>query len=161
MNPTRIFHNTKFDYEKVLHSSRIQEQLACGKREELRDEHGITSFLFEDKRPFVHAKFTEFLENDYPEEIIRAKGYLWFADDDMHVQLFEQAGRNASVTEVSNWLAAFPENEQKLTKREYPEIKKTWDEKYGDRLNQIVFIGKNFDPQQVEKKLRMCLCADK
>ena len=108
MNPDRIFQNTKFDYEKALHSSRIQEQLACGKCEERHDEHGITSFLFEGKRPFDHAKFTEFLENDYPGEIIRAKGYLWVADDDMHVQLFEQAGRNASVTEVSNWLAAFP-----------------------------------------------------
>lgn len=108
----------------VIYSSRIQEQLACGKREELHDEHGITSFLFEDKRPFNHAKFTEFLENDYPEEIIRAKGYLWFADDDMHVQPFEQAGRNASVTEVSNWLAAFPEDEQKRTKRKYPELRK-------------------------------------
>ena len=157
VNPARIFCNTKFDYEKVLHSSRVQEQLACGKREELHDEHGITSFLFEDKRPFDHAKFTEFLENDYPEEIIRAKGYLWFADDDMHVQLFEQAGRNASVTEVSNWLAAFPEDEQKRTKREYPEIEKTWDKKYGDRLNQIVFIGKNLDCAQVAEKLQSCL----
>ena len=104
--------------------------------------------------------YAEFLENDYPEAIIRAKGYLWFADDNMHVQLFEQAGRNASVTEVSNWLAAFPEDEQKRTKRVCPEIEKTWDEKYGDRLNQIVFIGKNFDPQQVEKRLRMCLASE-
>ena len=103
--------------------------------------------------------YAEFLENDYPEEIIRAKGYLWFADDDVHVQPFEQAGRNASVTEVSNWLAAFPEDEQKRTKRKYPEIAETWDEQYGDRLNQIVFIGKNFDPQQVEKRLRMCIAS--
>lgn len=55
----------------------------------------------------------------------RRRPYLWFADDDMHVQPFEQAGRNASVTEVSNWRAAFPEDEQKRTKREYPEIEKT------------------------------------
>ena len=160
VNPERIFHNTRFDYEKVLHSSRIQEQFACGKREELHDEHGITSFLFEDKRPFDYKKFMEFLENDYPGEVIRAKGYIWFADDDMHVQLFEQAGRNASVTEVSNWLAAFPEDEQKRTKREYPEIEESWDERYGDRINQIVFIGKDFDPQQVEERLRVCLVSE-
>ena len=77
----------------------------------------------------------------------------------MHVQPFEQVWRNASVTEVSNWLAAFPEDEQKRTKRKYPEIAETWDEQYGDRLNQIVFIGKNFDPQQVEKRLRMCIAS--
>lgn len=68
-------------------------------------------------------------------------------------------GGTASVTEVSNWLAAFPEDEQKRTKRKYPEIAETWDEQYGDRLNQIVFIGKNFEPQQVEKRLRMCIAS--
>ena len=64
----------------VIYSSRIQEQLACGKREELHDEHGITSFLFEDKRPFDHAKFTEFLENDYPEENCHFVGKLLSAE---------------------------------------------------------------------------------
>ncbi len=79
----------------------------------------------------------------------------------MNLMLSNESERDciAAITEVSNWRAAFPEDEQKRTKRAYPEIEKTWDEKYGDRLNQIVFIGKNFDPQQVEKRLRMCLCT--
>ena len=157
VNPDRIFNNKKFDFEKIMQSSRIQEQLSRGKQEEIQDEHGITSFLYEEKKPFDYDKFMAFLENDYPEEIIRAKGYVWFHDDDIHVQLFEQAGRNASVTIVSNWLAAFGEKEREREIRENPEILEDWDEKYGDRLNQIVFIGKNLDRDQIISRLQICL----
>ena len=157
VNPDRIFNNKKFDFEKIMQSSRIQEQLSRGKQEEIQDEHGITSFLYEEKKPFDYDKFMAFLENDYPEEIIRAKGYVWFYDDDIHVQLFEQAGRNASVTIVSNWLAAFGEKEREREIRENLEILEDWDEKYGDRLNQIVFIGKNLDRDQIISRLQICL----
>lgn len=157
VNPDRIFNNKKFDFEKIMQSSRIQEQLSRGKQEEIQDEHGITSFLYEEKKPFDYDKFMAFLENDYPEEIIRAKGYVWFYDDDIHVQLFEQAGKNASVTIVSNWLAAFGEKEREREIRENPEILEDWDEKYGDRLNQIVFIGKNLDRDQIISRLQICL----
>lgn len=157
VNPDRIFNNKKFDFEKIMQSSRIQEQLSRGKQEEIQDEHGITSFLYEEKKPFDYDKFMAFLENDYPEEIIRAKGYVWFYDDDIHVQLFEQAGRNASVTIVSNWLAAFGEKEREREIRENPEILEDWDEKYGDRLNQIVFIGKNLNRDQIISRLQTCV----
>ena len=157
INPDRIFQNRKFDFEKIMLSSRIQEQLLLGKHDEIQDNHGITSFLFEERLPFDYDKFMDFLENDYPEEIIRAKGYVWFHDDDIHVQLFEQAGRNASVTIVSNWLAAFDEEERKQEISEHPEIMNDWDEHLGDRLNQIVFIGKNLDKKQIISRLQQCI----
>lgn len=157
VNPDRIFNNKKFDFEKIMQSSRIQEQLSKGKQEEIHDEHGITSFLYEEKKPFDYDKFMAFLENDYPEEIIRAKGYVWFYDDDIHVQLFEQAGRNASVTIVSNWVAAFGKKEREREMREHPEILEDWDEKYGDRFNQIVFIGKNLNRNQIISRLQTCV----
>ncbi len=157
INPDRIFNNKKFDYDKVLKSSRIQEQLIKGNSDENDDEHGISSFVYEEKRPFNYDRFMEFLENNYPEEIIRAKGYVWFDDDDIHIQLFEQAGRNASVTIVSNWLAAFDEKERQKQIEENPEIKEYWDDKYGDRLNQIVFIGKNYNKQELIVQLNKCI----
>ena len=156
VNPNRIFNNKKFDYEKVLQSARIQEQLLNGTSMEMKDEHGITSFLYESRQPFDYEKFMSFLENDYPEKIIRAKGYMWFGDDDIHVQLFEQAGRNASVTIVSNWLAGLSEEDRKREIQEYPDAMNDWDEKYGDRLNQIVFIGKNLKKEELENKLQEC-----
>lgn len=79
--------------------------------------------MYEEKKPFDYDKFMAFLENDYPKEIIRAKGYVWFYDDDIHVQLFEQAGRNASVTIVSNWVAAFGKKKENV---KCENIRKSW-----------------------------------
>lgn len=157
INPNKIFFSQKFDYEKVMKSSRIEKQFLQGKDDAIQDEHGIISFLYEEKRPFDYDKFMNFLQKDYPEEIIRAKGYVWFADDDIHVQLFEQAGRNASVTIVSNWLASFDEVERKREVQKYPEIMDDWDDKYGDRLNQIVFIGKNLNKERISRRLQKCI----
>lgn len=157
INAERILNGQKFDYDKAMNSSTIQKAL---KRkldgEECEEEYGISSFVYEEKRPFDRERFMDFLEN-YPESIIRAKGYIWFADDDMHVQLFEQAGRNASVTEYSNWIAAFEEKDKQEVFDAYPEVLEEWDERYGDRLNQVVFIGRDYDEQEITLKLNDCL----
>ena len=160
VNPDKIFQSKPFHYEKVLQSSRIQEQFLHGKSNAIEDEHGITSFLFTQRKPFDYDKFMDFLEKDYPEEIIRAKGYMWFSDDPIHVQLFEQAGRNASVTIVSNWLAGFNEKERQKQLEENPDAVVDWDDQYGDRINQIVFIGKKLNQTQITNRLLECISTD-
>lgn len=82
---------------------------------------------------------------------------MWFKNDDVHVQLFEQAGRNSSVTEVSNWVASMSPKEQEEIFKEYPEIREEWHEKYGDRLNQLVFIGRGYNKDSFVGKFRACL----
>ena len=159
VNPDRIFKGSKFDYDEVMNSSAMQAALAREKAmdEGCVDEYGISSFVYEEKRPFDHEKFSAFVEENYPQNIIRAKGYIWFSDDDIHVQLFEQAGRNASISEVSNWVAAFDEKEKEEVIRSFPDIMEEWDETYGDRLNQIVFIGKNIDKERIISMLNECI----
>ena len=67
---------------------------------------------------------------EYPGALIRSKGYIWFSDDWKHVQLFEQAGRNASITELSEWVSAWPEDELEKVVADFPDIKDDWDETY-------------------------------
>lgn len=159
VSPDKIFAGAKFDYQKVMNSSAMQAALAREKAmdEGCVDEYGISSFVYEEVRPFDHEKFTEFVESSYPENIIRAKGYIWFSDDDVHVQLFEQAGRNASINEVSNWVASFTEEDKQEVIKNYPDVMDEWDETYGDRLNQIVFIGKNIDKKRITAMLDECI----
>lgn len=154
-----IFNKKRFDYAKVNNSSAIQKALDREARAEEsgQKEYGIDSFVYEERKPFDYDAFMKFMEQEYPESIIRAKGYLWFADDDIHVQLFEQAGRNATVTEVSNWIAAFDAKEQKKVFDEYPEVLDDWDETYGDRMNQIVFIGRGYNEAEIRRKLGSCI----
>ncbi|HHV08703.1 MAG TPA: GTP-binding protein [Clostridiales bacterium] len=154
-----ILNEKRFDYEKVSNSSAIQKALAREAKTEEGEqaEYGVSSFVYEERKPFHYEAFMKFIEQEYPESLIRAKGYIWFADDDIHVQLFEQAGRNASVTEVSNWIAAFGEEEKEEVFAEYPEVSEEWDDTYGDRLNQIVFIGRGYEEAAIRRQLNACL----
>lgn len=158
IDPGIIMSEAQFDYEKIYGSSSIQKALLNEEgHEHAEEEYGITSFVYEERRPFDYDKFMAFLEHDYPEQIIRAKGYLWFADDDIHVQLFEQAGRNASVSELSNWVAALTDEDREEMLKNYPEVRSDWDETYGDRMNQIVFIGKDYSREKLIEQLEECL----
>ena len=160
INADRILQGQKFDYMKAMNSSTIQKALKKkAEGEECVEEYGITSFVYEEKRPFDREKFLDYLEQDYPDGIIRAKGYVWFSDDDVHVQLFEQAGRNASVNEYSNWVAAFDDKDKQEVFQYYPEVLEEWDEEYGDRMNQIVFIGRGYNKDEITEKLEKFLDA--
>ncbi len=148
-----------FDFDEVESYSAVQRALNnCehGDDKACVDEYGISSFVFEERKPFNRKAFGKLIE-DYPETLIRSKGYIWFSDDWKHVQLFEQAGRNASITELSEWISAWPEKELESVLRDFPDIKDEWDEEYGDRLNQLVFIGKGYEKADIVKRLYACM----
>ena len=148
-----------FDYEKVLDSGCIQRALnECEPEDEKAcvDEYGISSFVFEERRPFNRDAFNKLVEN-YPNTLIRSKGYIWFSDDDKHIQLFEQAGRNASITELSEWMVAWTDEELERVRNDFPDAFEDWDDEYGDRINQIVFIGKGYEKADIEVLVTGCL----
>ncbi len=154
-----ILNREDFDFDEVEAYSAVQRALNNCEHDDEKacvDEYGISSFVFEEKRPFNRDSFTK-LVDDYLEVLIRTKGYIWFSDDWKHIQLFEQAGRNASVTELSEWVSAWPENELEAVVRDFPDIKDDWDEKYGDRCNQVVFIGKGYEKTEIVKRLYECI----
>ncbi len=154
-----ILDREDFDFDRCLDSSTVQRAINdCEPDDEKAcvDEYGISSFVFEEPRPFNREAFNRFIEN-YPAELIRSKGYIWFSDDWKHVQLFEQAGRNASITELSEWVSAWPEEELTKVLEDFPDINEDWDETYGDRINQVVFIGKGYEKADIMKMLLACL----
>ncbi len=73
------------------------------------------------------------------------------------MQLFEQAGRNASITELTPWVSAWPEEELTPVIEDFPDIKDDWDDTYGDRCNQVVFIGKGYEKCEIERLLYECI----
>ena len=147
-----------FNFEQIDSSSAIQKAInSLNQKQGCTDEYGISSFVYEEKRPFNREKFADFVNNNYPKELIRAKGYIWFSDADADVQLFEQAGRNSSVMEVSYWIDALVEEQKKAFLEENPDVKENWDEEFGDRENQIVFIGKGYNQEEIKKALESCL----
>ena len=120
------------------------------------DEYGISTFVFEDHRPLNREKFETFLD-DYPTSIIRTKGLIWFSDERSESYLFEQAGKQASAQNFGRWFAAESEAEQKRILAENPQLQKIWDEKYGDRIIRLVFIGQHMDKKKIIQVMNDCL----
>ncbi len=149
----------KFDFDMVDSSSAIQKAINSlnDKNRGFTDEYGISSFSYEHRAPFDEKKFMDFINEDFPKEIIRAKGYIWMKDRPQDVLLFEQAGRNSSVMAIAYWVAALDKTTQKQCLDDDEELRNSWDEKYGDRINQIVFIGKNYDKKAIIARLEDCL----
>lgn len=158
----QIMTTEPFNFEQIDSSSAIQKAINSLSEPDratqgCTGEYGISSFVFEEKRPFNRERFTDFVNNRYPKELIRAKGYIWFSDADQDVQLFEQAGRNSSVMPVSYWIDALVEEQKQEYLEQNPDVKESWDEEFGDRENQIVIIGKGYDKEAVRSELVKCL----
>lgn len=109
------------------------------------------------KRPFNRERFMNSVNNNYPKKLTLAKGYIWFSDADANVQLFEQAARNSSVMTVAYWIDALEEKHKQEYLEYNPDVKEAWDEEFGDRVNQLVIIGKGYNKEAITAALKSCL----
>ena len=158
----KIMTTEPFNFEQIDSSSAIQKAINSLNEpnravQGCTGEYGISSFVFEEKRPFNRERFMNFVNNNYPKELIRAKGYIWFSDADANVQLFEQAGRNSSVMPVAYWIDALEEKQKQEYLDYNPDVKEGWDEEFGDRVNQLVIIGKGYNQKAIREALESCL----
>ena len=71
--------------------------------------------------------------------------------------LFEQAGIQKKVTESGQWFATMPEEELTDLLMREPGLRRDWDEKYGDRMQKLVFVGQHLDKEQLIRDLDNCL----
>ena len=89
--------------------------------------------------------------------MIRAKGVLYFSHHrDMSV-LFEQAGSQKKLTEAGLWYATAPADQLAAMMARDPALRRDWDEEYGDRMDKIVFIGRDMDREAITAALDACL----
>ena len=118
--------------------------------------YGMTSFVYYRRQPFEKVKLQKWLDQNWPENVIRCKGMVWFANEPQLMQILEQAGSLIEVNPMGIWAAADDEfNRNELT----PEEQETWDETYGDRMIKLVFIGRNLDQKRIIHELDECLAC--
>lgn len=120
------------------------------------EEYGIGTFVYYRRKPLDAAKFEAFL-NNFPKGVIRCKGIAWFSDDYQMSYLFEQAGKQKTISEAGEWIATFPEEEVRELRRANADLEKDWDEKIGDRMVKLVFIGKDMNKQEITEALDKCI----
>ena len=121
------------------------------------EEYGIQTFVYYRRKGFDLAKFDRFVATQWPGNVIRTKGVLYFNSNRDMSLLFEQAGVQKKLTQAGLWYAAAPEEELRAMMEQDPGLRRDWDEKYGDRMIKLVFIGQHLDKTAITEALDACL----
>ncbi|AZA76638.1 GTP-binding protein [Chryseobacterium sp. G0186] len=162
IDPKHILNTQIFDFDKAQSSAGWQKELQSDHHTPETEEYGISSMVFRDKKPFHPMRLWNFL-NHYPEGILRAKGLFWLASRPGDALNFSQAGGSFRLEKAGVWWGSMPMSHRVqyasfIENQEF--IERRWDKNWGDRINELVFIGQNLDKEQMQQDLSDCLIND-
>ena len=163
ISPGEILHTKLFDFEEAQSSAGWQKELEAEGHTPETEEYGISSFVYRNQKPFHPERLWNYLNNEYPSGVIRAKGLFWLASRPDDALNFSQAGGSSRLEKAGVWWCSMPYNERIehpdfVYNKEYIESK--WSKQWGDRMNELVFIGQDMDKEQMVADLASCLLQD-
>lgn len=155
--PEMIFDTGLFDFDKAYqHPMWAKELYGFANHVPETEEYGISSFVYHARAPFDPKKVYEVLSGPLP-GVIRAKGHFWVATRPDWAVEFSLAGVSASVTPLGRWWASVPADRLPTHPDAQAEIAKNWAEPWGDRRQEIVFIGAGLDREGICARLNAAL----
>lgn len=154
-----ILNTGLFNFDEASQSTTWQFELANEHHTPETEEYGISSFVYNRSKPFHPERLMYWMEC-WREEIVRAKGIIWLASRNDMAQSISQAGPSIAFGGAGKWLATLSEQEREDIYKEEPELLQQWIEPYGDRVNNIVFIGLSLDVATITNELDECLLTD-
>jgi G3E family GTPase len=147
-----------------------------GLYDELAPEFGVTSFTYESRRPFHPIRFNHLIENfdlgrrrqdlrgpngpNGPNGIVRGKGSIWVGTRHHEIGVWSLAGETSLLTYGGAWMASTPVREWPKDEAERAEIMREWQPPFGDRRQEIAFIGLEMDEAAIRAGLNACLMTD-
>lgn len=162
--PSEILNTGRFDFEAAQNNAGWVAELAKnGRHTPETEEYGFSSFVFHDKRPFHPERFWKYLSERFPATVVRSKGFFWLASRPEEALLWSQAGGSVRYDSVGTWWAAIPAHEREAMpefRDNLERLQKTWSPIWGDRKNELVFIGQDMDRERITSELNRCLLRD-
>lgn len=153
----QLLNTNLFNFEAAMNNPGWMLELRGHETKET-EEYGISSFVFKERRPFHPERLWNLLTH-LPQEVIRSKGFFWLASKPEVVGLWSQAGRSSTIEPRGQWLAAMDMSEWEVDEEELEAVKKTWHPDFGDRVQELVFIGQNFSQKDFMENLTQKLEA--
>jgi G3E family GTPase len=155
---TEVLDTQLFDMDKARTSAGWLRELNNVHTPET-EEYDIGSFVFRARRPFHPQRFWKFVHNDWP-GLLRSKGFFWLSTRNDIVGGWSQAGGSAEHRPVGIWWAAVPKDRWPVEKEVQDYIAKQWHPSYGDRRQELVFIGQDLPKTEMLAALQECLLDD-
>ncbi|QCO56586.1 GTP-binding protein [Pseudorhodobacter turbinis] len=156
----RIFDTGLFDFDKAhLHPMWAKELYGFADHVPETEEYGVSSFVYRARRPFHPQKVHDVLCGALP-GVIRAKGHFWVATRPDWLAEFSLAGALSSIKPMGMWWATVPKERWPDHQQAIDYLNKNWQEPYGDRRQELVFIGADMDKAAITAALDGALIAD-
>ena len=164
INPKEILNTGIFDFEEAEQNAGWIEELNKEEHTPESEEYGISSFVYITKKPFDPIRFWKFLQRGFPTSVIRSKGLFWLASRPDQAMVWGQAGGSLKADSAGVWWCSMP-FQSRIKQLSFLEnqhrIESDWDIDFGDRKNEIVFIGQNMNETLIRSLLDRCLSTDK
>ncbi|AXR83384.1 GTP-binding protein [Natrarchaeobaculum sulfurireducens] len=158
VDPDDVIDTDRFDFEDASRSAGWMQELQ-EPHESAEEEHGVTSFVFEARRPFHPERFADLLDA-FPEDVVRSKGHFWIATREDVAITLNVAGKSIRVAPAGRWVDALPADEREEQLEAYPQLEDAWHDRWGDRNDRLVVIGVEMDHDDLRDALEACLLTD-
>lgn len=157
VDPERIFNTGLFDFDRAHeHPMWAKELYGFAEHTPETEEYGISSFVYRARRPFDPSRIHGVLNGDL-RGVIRAKGHFWIATRPDWVAEFSLAGAISTVTPLGRWWAGVPRQHWPTVTDSLEAVTALWEEPWGDRRQELVFIGADMDKEAIAAALEQAL----
>jgi len=159
---SEILNTGLFNFEQAEQSAGWLEELNKEDHTPETEEYGISSFVYRSRKPFNPKRLWNYIKNQFPKNVIRSKGLFWMASRPKQALIWSQAGGSSATDSAGVWWSSMSfekrtQNQSFIENKE--EIETGWDPNFGDRKNELVFIGQDMDQNLITQKLNNCLCT--
>ncbi|WP_084417802.1 zinc metallochaperone GTPase ZigA [Henriciella litoralis] len=157
----KVMGTGRFDFEKAHeHPLWAKELYGFGEHVPETEEYGIESFVYRARRPFDPEKLHRFFNEAWP-NVVRAKGFFWISSRPSWLGEVSQAGALVRHNGGGTWWSAVPRERWPDASNLEDYLASVWDDEFGDRRQEIVFIGIGMDQAAITRRLDSCLTDPK
>lgn len=163
IEPKQILNTALFNFKEAEQSAGWQEELSKEEHTPETEEYGISSFVYRSKKPFHPERFMDYIQHKFPGSVIRSKGLFWIASRPEQALIWGQAGGSLRTDSAGVWWCSMP-FDRRIQYVSFldnqKEIEAQWDKTFGDRKNELVFIGQNLNENKMRQDLEACLMTE-